>query len=75
MLRYIYADSLDQFPRLADQMFRDRAGQFKTRLGWDVTVDAKEHERDENLISLHLSSPLFSLLLEKKARKVPKRIS
>ena len=46
MLRYLYADQLDQFPRLADEMFRHRADQFKTRLGWDVAVDAKGHERD-----------------------------
>ncbi len=47
MLRYLYADQLDQFPRLADEMFTHRADQFKTRLGWDVSVDAKGHERDE----------------------------
>ena len=33
MLRYLYADQLDQFPKLADQMFRHRADQFYTRLG------------------------------------------
>lgn len=47
MIRYIYADQLSQFPRLAAGMFRDRADQFKTRLGWDVTVDADGFERDE----------------------------
>ena len=47
MLRYLYADQLDQFPRLADEMFTHRADQFKTRLGWDVSVDANGHERDE----------------------------
>lgn len=47
MLRYVYADDLHLFPRLADQMFRDRADQFKTRLGWDVTVDAAGHEIDD----------------------------
>lgn len=47
MLRYLYADQLDQFPRLADEMFTHRADQFKTRLGWDVSVDTKGHERDE----------------------------
>ena len=47
MLRYIYADQLEQFPRLAHTMFRDRAVQFKDRLGWEVSVDHNGHERDE----------------------------
>lgn len=46
MLRYLYADELVNHPKLADTMFTDRADQFKTRLGWDVDVDAKGHERD-----------------------------
>ena len=46
MLRYIYADQIDRFPRLRDGIFRDRAVQFSTRLGWEVTVDAEGHERD-----------------------------
>lgn len=47
MIRYIYADALHRHARLADTMFRDRADQFKTRLGWDVEVDAQGFERDE----------------------------
>ena len=47
MLRYIYANQLGQFPRLRDEMFTHRAEQFRTRLGWDVSVDAQGHERDE----------------------------
>lgn len=47
MLRYLYADQLDQFPRLADEMFTHRADQNKTRLDWDVSVDEHGHERDE----------------------------
>ncbi|WP_299674088.1 acyl-homoserine-lactone synthase [uncultured Roseobacter sp.] len=47
MLRYIYADQLSRHPKLAASMFRDRADQFKTRLGWDVNVDATGAERDE----------------------------
>ena len=46
MLRYIYASNLGDHPKLADTMFRDRAAQFRDRLGWDVTVDAQGHERD-----------------------------
>lgn len=47
MLRYVYADQLDRHPTLAAQMFQDRADQFKTRLGWEVSVDAQGEERDE----------------------------
>ena len=47
MLRYIYASDLDGQSKLARTMFRDRADQFKTRLGWDVTVDSQGFERDE----------------------------
>lgn len=47
MLRYVYADQLSQFPKLAASMFQDRADQFKTRLGWEVNVDETGAERDE----------------------------
>ncbi len=47
MLRYLYADELHKFPDLAKGMFRDRADQFKTRLGWDVKVNDKGEERDQ----------------------------
>lgn len=47
MIKYLYADSLDLFPKLAETMFRDRAVQFRDRLGWDVMVDANGHERDQ----------------------------
>ena len=46
MLHFIYANDLVHYPVLANSMFRDRADQFKTRLGWDVDVDARGHERD-----------------------------
>ncbi|WP_292312250.1 acyl-homoserine-lactone synthase [Marivivens sp.] len=47
MLRYLYGDQLCNYPKLADRMFRDRAAQFRKRLGWDVTVDHRGWERDE----------------------------
>ncbi|NNK77426.1 MAG: autoinducer synthase [Litoreibacter sp.] len=47
MLRYVYGNDLEKFPRLQDSMFRDRAEQFHTRLGWKVAVDAQGWERDE----------------------------
>lgn len=47
MLRYVYADELHKFPKLQSSMFRDRADQFKTRLGWEVSVDDEGYEKDE----------------------------
>ncbi len=47
MLRYVYADALKDYPRLGTSMFQDRAHQFRTRMGWDVAVDANGEERDE----------------------------
>ena len=47
MLRYIYADDLHRFQKLGTAMFRDRADQFRTRLGWDVSVDRNGEERDD----------------------------
>lgn len=46
MLRYLYAEDLAAHPDLAQSMFRDRADQFKTRLGWDVDVTRNGEERD-----------------------------
>ena len=47
MIRYLYADQLHRHTKLRDSMFRDRADQFKTRLGWEVTVDEDGFERDQ----------------------------
>lgn len=47
MIRYLYADELQNYPRLAATMFQDRATQFHDRQGWDVTVDENGQERDE----------------------------
>ena len=46
MIRYLYGDQLSNHPTLARTMFEDRADQFKTRLGWEVTVNADGQERD-----------------------------
>ncbi len=46
MLRYIYGSDLHKFPKLARAMFRDRADQFRDRLGWEVQVNAAGEERD-----------------------------
>jgi acyl homoserine lactone synthase len=47
MLRYIYADQLHYYPKLARTMFCDRADQFSNRLGWQVSVDETGAERDQ----------------------------
>lgn len=47
MIRYIYANDLNKYPTLKRTMFRDRADQFKERLGWEVHIDANGEERDE----------------------------
>ncbi|MCA8883469.1 MAG: autoinducer synthase [Rhodobacteraceae bacterium] len=47
MLKYLFASELSEFPKLRDTMFRDRADQFHTRLGWEVTITADGEERDE----------------------------
>ena len=46
MIRFIRADDLHLYPQLRDSMFRDRADQFKTRLGWAVSVDGAGYEMD-----------------------------
>lgn len=47
MIRYLYADELSRYPRLAATMFRDRAAQFRDRMNWEVTVNAAGEERDQ----------------------------
>ncbi len=47
MLRYIYADELQTYPRLQSTMFQDRTRQFHDRLGWEVTLRADGTERDD----------------------------
>lgn len=47
MIRFIRANDLHLYPQLRDSMFRDRADQFKTRLGWAVSVDGAGYEMDE----------------------------
>lgn len=61
MLRYIYADDLHHFPTLRDTMFRDRACQFKTRLDWDVEVNAQGFEVD----TYDTMNPLYAIWQER----------
>jgi acyl homoserine lactone synthase len=46
MLRFIYADDLGHYPKLAHSMFCDRTAQFRDRLGWPVEVNGEGEERD-----------------------------
>jgi acyl homoserine lactone synthase len=55
MIRYLYGDELDTAPQLKHTMFLDRADQFKTRLGWDVTLENNGYERDK----YDLLNPLY----------------
>lgn len=55
MLRYIYATDLHHTPHLAETMFRDRATQFRDRLGWAVTVtDGAERDAYDALNPLYV---------------------
>ncbi len=47
MIRFIYGKDLPSYPLLAETMFRDRAGQFVSRLKWDVRVDENGWEYDQ----------------------------
>lgn len=46
MIRYLYGRDLPAHPTLARTMFRDRATQFRDRMGWAVDVDQNGEERD-----------------------------
>lgn len=47
MIHFIYGDALHEHKDLASSMFKDRAEQFRNRLGWDVSVNELGEERDE----------------------------
>ena len=47
MLRFLTNAALATETKLADGMFRDRAAQFRGRLGWPVQVDEDGRERDQ----------------------------
>ncbi|MEM8823770.1 MAG: acyl-homoserine-lactone synthase [Pseudomonadota bacterium] len=55
MIRYLYASELADHPDLAADMFRDRAVQFRDRMGWDVKVDSLGWETD----AYDLADPLY----------------
>jgi len=43
----VYGQDLYNFPKLTNQMFKDRGTQFKERLGWQLNTDTEGRERDE----------------------------
>jgi acyl homoserine lactone synthase len=47
MIKIVYAADLYRRPLLAASMFRDRAAQFRERLGWEVAVDDHGLEFDQ----------------------------
>jgi len=47
MIIYSNGNSEVRHPRLFNEMYRDRAQQFKHRLGWNVSVNRLGEERDE----------------------------
>ena len=47
MLRYVTGAELRRHGKLFDTMFRDRAAQFRDRLGWVVRVNGQGYERDD----------------------------
>jgi acyl homoserine lactone synthase len=57
MIRFIYADDLHRYPVLGASMFRDRAVQFRDRLGWPVRVDARGWECDD----YDAENPLYAI--------------
>jgi acyl homoserine lactone synthase len=57
---YLYSSDLSDRPALADAMFRDRAAQFRDRLGWAVEVDRNGWETDQ----YDRHDPLYVLLHE-----------
>ncbi|MEX2518976.1 MAG: acyl-homoserine-lactone synthase [Paracoccaceae bacterium] len=43
----VYGDDLHDFPRLGDEMLRERGAQFKEKLGWALHIDEAGRETDE----------------------------
>ena len=64
MFTLVYGDDLGDFPELADQMFRDRAVQFRDKLGWDLSVDAAGREID----AYDAQNPLYVMLRDADGR-------
>ncbi|WP_415918841.1 acyl-homoserine-lactone synthase [Tateyamaria sp. SN6-1] len=64
MIQFLYRDQLASKPVLAHSMFFDRGVQFKTRLGWNVNVNASGEERDQ----YDLLNPLYVIVTDDNGR-------
>ncbi|MGB1234281.1 MAG: acyl-homoserine-lactone synthase [Planktomarina sp.] len=64
MIHFLYADQLNDYPELRDSMFRDRATQFKERMGWDVSVDENGFEQDQ----YDVLCPLYVIAADENGR-------
>ncbi|MCK0168130.1 autoinducer synthase [Jannaschia sp. S6380] len=62
MIRYFYGSQMEQHAELAAEMFRDRATQFRDRMGWDVTVDDMGWETDQ----YDVLDPLYVVVEDEK---------
>lgn len=61
MIHFFYGSQLESHAELATEMFRDRATQFRDRMGWDVTVDAMGWETDQ----YDVLDPLYVVVADK----------
>ena len=66
MIRYLYEDELKTATLLKETMFLDCVDQFKTRLGWDVTLEDNGYERDE----YDSHNPLYVIYQKRMVRRV-----
>lgn len=66
MIKAVYAADLFRRPVLAASMFRDRAAQFRDRLGWDVSVDDRGCEFDQ----YDAHNPLYLIIEDENGEHV-----
>ncbi len=64
MITFFHASQMNAHPDLAEQMFRDRATQFRDRMGWSVTVDPLGWETDE----YDLLDPIYVVVRDRDGR-------
>ena len=60
MIYIVYEEDIHELGCLGEGMFLDRAAQFRQRLGWDVHLDEKGHEKDE----YDAQNPLYLILTD-----------
>lgn len=60
----IHGEDLAAFPKLRDEMFRERGSIFKDRLGWSLRTDAAGREMDE----YDGMNPLYNIVTDEAGR-------